>query len=164
MDYSDGIQYAIDVTKGNIEVCKDVQLVCQRFLDMMANRHWEYEFVSDYVDHFISFARVLKHTKGPDAGTPIKMEPFQVFAICAIYGFRAKKDHTKRMTTDVIIFIPRKAGKSTFTAMISLYELRYGPKIDSFGFIIIATATCLLKLLLCIHRKVYLILYNPYSK
>ena len=30
------------------------------------------------------------------------------------------------MTTDVIIFIPRKAGKSTFTAMISLYELKYG--------------------------------------
>jgi phage terminase large subunit-like protein len=59
MDYSDGIQYAIDVTKGNIEVCKDVQLVCQRFLDMMANRHWEYEFVSDYVDHFISFAVVI---------------------------------------------------------------------------------------------------------
>ena len=126
MDYSDGVQYAIDVTKGNIQVCKDIHLVCQRFLDMMANRQWEYEFVANYVDHFLEFARVLKHTKGPDAGRPIKLEPFQIFAICAIYGFRHKKDHDKRMTTDVIIFIPRKAGKSTFTAMISLYELRYG--------------------------------------
>ena len=126
MDYSDGVQYAIDVTKGNIEVCKDIHLVCQRFLDMMANRQWEYEFVANYVDHFLEFARVLKHTKGPDAGRPIKLEPFQIFTVCAIYGFRHKKDHDKRMTTDVIIFIPRKAGKSTFTAMISLYELRYG--------------------------------------
>lgn len=37
-----------------------------------------------------------------------------------------KKDHEKRMVTDVIIFIPRKAGKSTFTAGISLYELQFG--------------------------------------
>ena len=126
IDYSDGIQYAIDVTKGNIQVCKNVQLACQRFLDQLADKQWEYEFVSKYVDHFIEFSKVLKHTKGPDAGKPINLEPFQIFAICAIYGFRSKKDHSKRMVSDVIIFIPRKAGKSTFTAMISLYELRYG--------------------------------------
>ena len=126
IDYSDGIQYAIDVTKGNIQVCKNIHLACQRFLDMLANKQWGYEFVIPYVEHFLQFTKVLKHTKGPDAGKPIVLEPFQIFAICAIYGFRLKKDHTKRMTTDVIIFIPRKAGKSTFTAMISLYELKYG--------------------------------------
>jgi phage terminase large subunit-like protein len=126
IDYSDGIQYAIDVTKGNIQVCKNIQLACQRFLDQLADKQWEYEFVTRYVSHFIEFSTVLKHTKGPDAGKPINLEPFQIFAICAIYGFRSKKDHAKRMVSDVIIFIPRKAGKSTFTAMISLYELRYG--------------------------------------
>jgi phage terminase large subunit-like protein len=93
---------------------------------MLANKQWGYEFVIPYVEHFLQFTKVLKHTQGPDAGKPIVLEPFQIFAICAIYGFRSKKDHTKRMTTDVIIFIPRKAGKSTFTAMISLYELKYG--------------------------------------
>lgn len=126
IDYSDGIQYAIDVTKGNIQVCKNIHLACQRFLDQLANKQWEYEFVIPYVEHFLQFTKVLKHTKGPDAGKPIVLEPFQIFTICAIYGFRSKKDHSKRMTTDVIIFIPRKAGKSTFTAMISLYELKYG--------------------------------------
>lgn len=126
IDYSDGIQYAIDVTKGNIQVCKNIQLACQRFLDQLADKQWKYEFVTRYVNHFIEFSTVLKHTKGPDAGKPINLEPFQIFAICAIYGFRSKKDHAKRMVSDVIIFIPRKAGKSTFTAMISLYELRYG--------------------------------------
>ena len=126
IDYSDGVQYAIDVTKGNIEVCKNIQLTCQRFLNQLADKHWEYEFVVPYVAHFLRFCDVLKHTKGPDAGKPIKLEPFQVFLICAIYGFRSKKDHSKRMVTDVIVFIPRKAGKSTLTAMIALYELKYG--------------------------------------
>lgn len=126
IDYSDGVQYAIDVTKGNIQVCKNIQLSCQRFLNQLADKHWEYEFVVPYVAHFLRFCDVLKHTKGPDAGKPIKLEPFQVFLICAIYGFRSKKDHTKRMVTDVIVFVPRKAGKSTLTAMIALYELKYG--------------------------------------
>ena len=54
------------------------------------------------------------------------LEPFQIFLICAVYGFRGKGDLTKRMVTDVILFIPRKAGKSTLTAVISLYELLCG--------------------------------------
>jgi len=125
-DWQEGIQYAIDVTKGNIHVCKNVELACQRFLDFMGNRHWEYEFHEKYVRHFLMFVDLLKHTKGPDARTPIKLQPFQIMLICAIYGFRHKKDLTKRMTTDVILFIPRKAGKSTLTSIIALYELTYG--------------------------------------
>jgi len=60
------------------------------------------------------------------AGKPVILEPFQVFFLCAIYGFRSKKDHARRMVTDVILFIPRKAGKSTLTAVIGLYELVCG--------------------------------------
>ena len=126
MKLEDGIQYAIDVTKGNIQVCNNVKLACQRFLNFLEDKHWEYEFVADYVEHFLLFTRTLKHTKGADAGTPLILQPFQIMLICAIYGFRHKKDHSKRMTTDVIVFIPRKAGKSTLIAAISLYELQFG--------------------------------------
>ena len=126
MKLEDGIQYAIDVTKGNIQVCNYVKLACQRFLNFLEDKHWEYEFVADYVDHFLLFTKTLKHTKGANAGKPLVLEPFQILLICAIYGFRHKKDHSKRMTTDVIVFIPRKAGKSTLIAAISLYELQFG--------------------------------------
>jgi phage terminase large subunit-like protein len=126
MKLEDGIFYAIDVVKGNLPVCNKVKLACQRFLNQLEDKHWEYEFVAEYVDHVLEFFATLKHTKGADAGKPLILEPFQIFAICAIYGFRSKKDHEKRMVTDVIIFIPRKAGKSTFTAGISLYELQFG--------------------------------------
>lgn len=123
MDYKIGIKYANDVVKGNIEVCKNIQLACQRFLNFMEDKQWEYEFIPEYVDHVLNFVSVLKHTKGPDAGQQIELQPFQIMLICGIYGFRHKKDHDKRMTTDVIVYIPRKAGKSTLTAIIGLYEL-----------------------------------------
>lgn len=126
MKVEDGIFYAIDVVKGNILVCNKVKLACQRFLNQLEDKQWAYEFHEEYVLHVLKFFGTLKHTKGADAGKPLILEPFQIFAICAIYGFRSKKDHTKRMVTDVIIFIPRKAGKSTFTAGISLYELQFG--------------------------------------
>ena len=125
MSYLTGVQYAQDVVKGNIEVCNNIKLACQRFLNFMEDKHWEYEFFPEYVEHVLDFVSVLKHTKGPDAGRPIILEPFQVLLLCGIYGFRHKKDHEKRMTTDVIVFIPRKAGKSTLTAIIGLYELAF---------------------------------------
>lgn len=126
MDWQDGILYAVQVAKGEIEVCKNVRLACQRFINQLENREWEWEFDPDYPIHVLNFAAALRHTKGPDAGKPVVLQPFQIFFICAIYGFRAKKDHNQRMVRDVILFIPRKAGKSTLTAIIALYELICG--------------------------------------
>ena len=125
MNYLTGVQYAQDVVKGNIEVCNNIKLACQRFINFMEDKHWEYEFFPEYVEHVLDFVSVLKHTKGPDAGQPLALQPFQILLLCGIYGFRHKKDHEKRMTTDVIVFIPRKAGKSTLTAVIGLYELAF---------------------------------------
>lgn len=126
MTYEDGILYAVQVAKGEIPACRNVRLACQRFLNHLEDKNWPWEFHVRFVEHFLSFASTLVNTKGPDAGKPLILQPFQIFAICAIYGFRSKKDPSKRMTTDVIIFIPRKAGKSTLTAAIALYELCWG--------------------------------------
>jgi len=126
MNYQDGIKYASQVAKGDINVCQNVRLACQRFLNMLENKEWEWEFDPDYPTHVLEFASSLKHTKGPQAGEAVILEPFQILLINAVYGFRSKKDNTRRMVTDVILFIPRKAGKSTLTAVIALYELLCG--------------------------------------
>lgn len=126
MNWQDGIIYAIKVTKGEINVCRDIRLACQRFINQYENQEWEYIFDEDYPTHVLEFCATLQHTKGPMAGQSIVLEPFQIFLVCAVYGFRSKKDRNKRMVTDVIIFIPRKAGKSTLTAVIALYELICG--------------------------------------
>ena len=126
MKWQDGLTYAQDVVKGEINVCNDVRLACQRFINQFENKEWQFEFKPEYADHVLRFFSVLKHTKGPQAGQMVTLEPFQILLICAIYGFRSKKDETKRMVTDVILFIPRKAGKSTLTSGLALYELQFG--------------------------------------
>jgi phage terminase large subunit-like protein len=126
MDWQDGVLYAVQVAKGDVQVCRNVRLACQRFLNQLENKEWGWYFDPDYPQHFLDFVGQLKHTKGKEAGENVVLQPWQIFLICAIYGFRAKKDHTKRMVTDVIVFIPRKAGKSTLTSAIGLYELQFG--------------------------------------
>ena len=126
MDWQDGVLYAVQVAKGEVQVCRNVRLACQRFLNQIENKEWGWYFDPDYVQHFLNFVGELKHTKGKDAGENVVLQPWQIFLICGIYGFRSKKDHTKRLVSDVIVFIPRKAGKSTLTSAIGLYELVFG--------------------------------------
>ena len=125
-DWKDGVRYASKVVKQEIKACRNVQLACARFLRQLADKNWGWEFKVEYVEHALEFMSMLRHTKGPDAGKPLVLEPFQILAISAIYGFRHKADVDRRLVSDVIIFIPRKAGKSTLTAGIGLYELAFG--------------------------------------
>jgi len=124
--WEQGVRYALDVVKGTINANRDIRLACQRFINQYENEEWGYVFDVDYPQHVLDFAQNLRHTKGPMAGQPIVLQPFQIFLICAVYGFRSKKSLDKRMVTDVIVFIPRKAGKSTLTALLGLYELAFG--------------------------------------
>lgn len=126
MKIEDGIQYAHDVAAGNIDVCKDVQLACQRFLNQLENKEWRWKFYPSAVQHVLDFVSEIKHVKGVMAGKPMELIPFQILFLCAIYGFRDKKDPTIRMVQDVILFIPRKASKSTLISILGLYELRFG--------------------------------------
>ena len=126
MNWELGVKYAIDISKGEIDVCRDVRLACQRFINQYENQEWAFVFDERFPQHVLDFCSTLRHTKGPLAGELIALAPFQIFLICAVYGFRNKINRAKRMVSDVILYIPRKAGKSTLTAVIGLYELRFG--------------------------------------
>ena len=119
-------RYAAAVTRGDKLACEDVRLACQRFLDMAERKDAPYEFVADKAEHILKFVKFCRHVKGPDAGKPIELEDFQVLFLAGIYGFRHKGDHSKRWVTDVILFVPRKSGKTTLASIISLYELLFG--------------------------------------
>ena len=119
-------QYASSVTRGDIKACEDVKLACQRFLDMAERKDAPYEFIPAKAEHILKFVKFCKHVKGPDAGKEIELQPFQVLFLAAIYGFRDKLDNSKRWVTDVILFVPRKSGKTTLASIIGLYELQFG--------------------------------------
>jgi phage terminase large subunit-like protein len=119
-------QYARGVTLGDISACEDVKLAAQRFLDMVERRDSPYEFVPEKAEHILKFAKFCRHVKGADAGKPITLQPFQVLFLAGIYGFRDRKDKSIRWVTDVILFVPRKSGKTTLASIIALYELQFG--------------------------------------
>jgi phage terminase large subunit-like protein len=93
---------------------------------MVERKDAPYEFVAAKVEHVLKFVKFCKHVKGPDAGKSIDLQPFQILFLAGIYGFRDKRDHSIRWTTDVILFVPRKSGKTTIASIISLYELQFG--------------------------------------
>ena len=130
MNYSPQLEvafkYAVGVCRGDISACEDVKLACQRFLDGVERKDAPYEFVPAKVEHVLKFVKFCKHVKGPEAGKPIELQPFQVLFLAGIYGFRDKRDHSKRWVTDVILFVPRKSGKTTVASIIALYELVLG--------------------------------------
>jgi phage terminase large subunit-like protein len=119
-------EYAAAVTRGDILACNDVKLACQRFLDMVERRDSPYEFVPAKAEHILKFVKFCNHVKGPEAGKPIVLQPFQVMFLAGIYGFRDRRDHSIRWTTDVILFVPRKSGKTTLASIVALYELLFG--------------------------------------
>jgi phage terminase large subunit-like protein len=119
-------KYATAVVRGDKLACEDVKIACQRFLDMVERKDAPYEFVPEKAEHILKFVKFCRHVKGPDAGKSIELEGFQVLFLIAIYGFRNKKDHSIRWVTDVILFVPRKSGKTTLASIIALYELLFG--------------------------------------
>ena len=94
--------------------------------DMAERKDAPYQFIPNRAEHILKFVKFVRHVKGPDANKPIQLEPWQIFFIVAIYGFWDKRDDKKRWVTDVILFVPRKSGKTTLASIIALYELQFG--------------------------------------
>lgn len=115
-------QYARDVVAGRILACRYVQLACQRHLDDLKKSkrsNYPYRFDAVAAARACRIAELLPHTKGKWAitrpGNPksnlIRLEPWQIFIRCVIFGWLRKSDGKRRFRV-VYIEVPRKNGKS----------------------------------------------------
>ena len=118
-------QYAIDVIDGKITTNQYVKLSCRRFLRMIEDDR--YYFSAKKVASVIKFIESLKLTKGHFAGQKFKLQPWQKFLICGIYGIYDKQTK-RRVTRKAYIEVSRKSGKTALLAALSLYELLRGGK------------------------------------
>ncbi len=115
---------------------KWIRLAAERFLKDLArakavNPPFEYsEAEADKVCDFISN---LPHVEGEWKTENITLEPFQVFFLCNVFGFR-NSDGTRRFTS-VLFAMSRKNAKSTLVAAVGLYcltmESERGPQVIS---------------------------------
>lgn len=131
------------MVEGRQLACKWVRLACERHLRDLARekeKDYPYKFDPLKAARACRFVELMPHIKGqwarPVLGqrNRIRMEPWQVFKTCAIFGWVWKKTGLRRFT-EAYICIPRKNAKSTWAAAIGDYMLcadgEYGAEVYS---------------------------------
>ena len=127
-------QYAREVLSGRIPACRWVRLTCQRQQNDLARFKGKgsiYRFnpvLTDAgglryrpADRVCAFMERLCHIKGPLAGLPIHLEPWQVFILTTVFGW-VKTDGKRRFRRSYVE-VPRGNAKSTISSAVALYML-----------------------------------------
>lgn len=134
-------QYANDIITGKKLANKEQIQGCQRFLDDLNNKDYDFK-VKDAETVIAIIEKTFVHDQGekldgtPLQGEPFLLEPWQKFIIYNLLGFY--KAGTKiRRYKEAFIFIPRKNGKTRFVAALSwalaLLNRKSGSKIYIVG-------------------------------
>lgn len=142
-----GIAYAELVAKQKIPSCRYMVQAAKRFLRMYEEAHSGsagFYWCDASAIEPCAFIERLPHVKGDLAGENVVLEPWQMWVIAAIYGFRVissnKRENSARLVRAVMLEVPRKNGKSFLIAGINLYELCVNARHGDDLFIIAPTA------------------------
>ncbi|HDI3055713.1 TPA: terminase large subunit [Clostridium botulinum] len=120
------LKYATDVVEGREITTIEVKLQCSIFIQDYYERQYEEEF-EFYFDKkrlkkINNLLKLFNYATGFVAGKQVLkgLEGFQALFLCAIFGWRYKKDKNKFRYRDVVLFIPRKNAKTFIAAIIFL--------------------------------------------
>lgn len=116
------LTYARGVVAGDIPTGLYARLACQRFLSDLEREDWPYAYDAAKADKAVRFMELMPHTKGKWAakGESIRLEPWQCFAECNLFGW-VRKDSGLRRFRESYEEVPRKNGKSARVAARGLY-------------------------------------------
>jgi phage terminase large subunit-like protein len=114
-------RYAEHVVAGKLPACKWVRLACQRQLDDLARKDWQYRFERKRATAICQFIEYLPHVKGKWASREIKLEPWQCFVLTTVFGW-VDANGNRRFRT-AYTEVPRKNAKTTICAGVGLYLL-----------------------------------------
>jgi len=133
-------QYHEQMLSGEVLVNQKVRRSYDKLIQMLAKSEkgesrWVYDdekalFVIDFIETF------CKHSKGKWAGKSVTLELWQKALICALYGF-VDRETGLRKYTELVLFIPRKSGKSLLASCLMIYHLvadgEMGPELYTAG-------------------------------
>ncbi|EGP5125949.1 terminase large subunit [Enterococcus faecium] len=117
-------KYIDEVENGNILVCEKIQMAIDRHkkdIERSKRDDFPYYYEPKYAKNIIKFISMLPD---PKSGKPNKLALFQKFILGMLWGWRRKKDNTKRFRK-AYLSLARKQGKSLIVSGIALYCLIY---------------------------------------
>jgi phage terminase large subunit-like protein len=118
------LKYANDVVKGRIPASIYVRQACQRHLDDLRaskKKHYPYRYDELKAGRVCFFIEQLHFWEGERAGQPFRLQPWQTWIICTIYGW-VSRDTGYRRFRDAVIFVPSGNGKTPLAAALALYS------------------------------------------
>ncbi len=117
-------QYVDDILSGKIRSCKTVMGAITRHSEDMKRQgtdDFPFWFDHEYASAVCSFFPVMiKHSIGRDVGQPLILQPWQIFAVASIFGWKKTSNDCRRFSK-AMISPARKNGKSTLAAAIALF-------------------------------------------
>lgn len=114
-------RYAEQVSKGKIPTSELVRSICERALRDWRDRPSGLVWSAASVRRVCGFCELLHEIKGPHAGQPLHLSPWQVFLLAQVFGW-LRQDGRRRYRR-VYVEVPRGNGKSTLSAAVALYML-----------------------------------------
>lgn len=129
--------YCEEVVAGEIVVGKWIKLACRRYLrdlERAADPDWPYRFDDWEASNVCSFIEALPHVEGRWATPTITLEPWQIWLLANVFGWRRKSDGGRRFE-QAYTEVARKNAKSALTSGVALYcltcEDEVGPQVKT---------------------------------
>lgn len=121
--FQTALEFANDLITGKkIANVEQIQ-ACQRFIDDLQNDKWDFksnqfDFAIDLIQGTI-FPEKGENVDGSSARlNPIKLTRWEIFVTVNLFGFFLKNSNIRRYQ-EVLLFLPRKSGKTTFVASLT---------------------------------------------
>lgn len=117
-------RYAKEVLSGKIPACEWVKKAVKRNVEDLKRfgAKSPFTFSDEEAARICRFVELMVHTKGALAGQRIRLEPWQVWVLTTIFGWRRRNDGGRRFRR-VYIEVPRGNGKSSLSSAVALYCL-----------------------------------------
>jgi phage terminase large subunit-like protein len=118
--------YGADVLEGRIPACKWVRLAVERQdrdLRRQEDPGWPYVWSDAHAIEACTFLEQLPHVEGAWTTATLQLQPWQVFVVCCLYGWRRRDDLARRRFTNFYLELGRKGAKSTLLAGMLLYHI-----------------------------------------
>jgi phage terminase large subunit-like protein len=118
-------RYVQGVIAGRILASTWVRLACERHVADLATyaTRGPYVWSAKHAREACAFLEQLPHTEGRWATPTIRLEPWQLFLVTSLFGWRVRADPARRRFTVLYLELGRKGAKSTLMAAIALFHL-----------------------------------------